>query len=39
MTRDIPVNHSPCFAPIVQATLDTGVSAMTVATLAWLGRS
>ncbi|GGZ02826.1 amidohydrolase [Streptomyces poonensis] len=35
--QDIPVNHSPAFAPVVQPTLDTGVSALTVAALAWLG--
>ena len=37
IARDIPVNHSPAFAPVTQPTLDTGVSAMTVAALAWLG--
>ncbi|MDQ0380480.1 amidohydrolase [Amycolatopsis thermophila] len=37
LARDIPVNHSPRFAPVIQPTLDTGVSAMTVAALAWLG--
>ncbi|MEU1365406.1 M20 family metallopeptidase [Streptomyces sp. NPDC005803] len=37
VARDIPVNHSPAFAPVIQPTLDTGVSAMTVAALAWLG--
>lgn len=35
---DIPVNHSPYFAPVMQPTLDTGTSAMVVAALAWLGR-
>ncbi|MYX27284.1 amidohydrolase [Streptomyces sp. SID8381] len=35
--QDIPVNHSPYFAPVVQPTLDTGVSALAVAALAWLG--
>ncbi|MGW4783493.1 M20 family metallopeptidase [Streptomyces sp. NPDC004230] len=38
IAQDIPVNHSPAFAPIVQPTLDTGVSALTVAALAWLAR-
>ncbi|MGV9244666.1 M20 family metallopeptidase [Streptomyces sp. NPDC003710] len=38
IARDIPVNHSPTFAPVTQPTLDTGVSALTVAALAWLGR-
>ncbi|MFG3551526.1 M20 family metallopeptidase [Streptomyces sp. NPDC047725] len=37
VAQDVPVNHSPAFAPVVQPTLDTGVSAMTVAALAWLG--
>ncbi|MEW1955369.1 amidohydrolase [Terrabacter sp. NPDC080008] len=35
---DIPVNHSPYFAPVMQPTLDTGTSALVVAALAWLGR-
>ncbi|MFI2640363.1 amidohydrolase [Streptomyces sp. NPDC018610] len=35
--QDIPVNHSPRFAPVVQPTLDTGVRALTTAALAWLG--
>lgn len=35
--QDIPTNHSPFFAPVTQPTLDTGVSAMAVAALAWLG--
>ncbi|MFB7713987.1 M20 family metallopeptidase [Streptomyces sp. NPDC056105] len=38
IAQDIPVNHSPTFAPIVQPTLDTGVSALIVAALAWLAR-
>ncbi|MET7382301.1 M20 family metallopeptidase [Streptomyces sp. NPDC005526] len=37
IARDVPVNHSPTFAPVTQPTLDTGVSALTVAALAWLG--
>ncbi|MFF1462350.1 M20 family metallopeptidase [Streptomyces sp. NPDC058330] len=37
VSQDIPVNHSATFAPVVQPTLDTGVSAMAVAALAWLG--
>ncbi|MEU8707750.1 M20 family metallopeptidase [Streptomyces sp. NPDC048565] len=37
VSQDIPVNHSASFAPVVQPTLDTGVSAVTVAALAWLG--
>lgn len=34
--QDIPVNHNPSFAPVVQPTLDTGVKALVVASLAWL---
>ncbi|MFE7398660.1 M20 family metallopeptidase [Streptomyces sp. NPDC057557] len=37
IAQDIPVNHSPTFAPAIQPTLDTGVSAMTVAALACFG--
>ncbi|MET9989772.1 M20 family metallopeptidase [Streptomyces mutabilis] len=37
VAQAIPVNHSATFAPVVQPTLDTGVSAVTVAALAWLG--
>lgn len=35
---DIPVNHSALFAPILQPTLDTGIEAMVIAALAWLGQ-
>ncbi|QEU91268.1 amidohydrolase [Streptomyces kanamyceticus] len=35
--RDIPSNHSPLFAPLVEPTLSTGVTALTAAALAWLG--
>ncbi|MDF4249292.1 amidohydrolase [Streptomyces sp. WMMB303] len=34
--QDIPGNHSPRFAPVVQPTLDTGVRALVTAALAWL---
>ncbi|MFF2325035.1 MULTISPECIES: M20 family metallopeptidase [unclassified Streptomyces] len=37
IAQDVPVNHSPAFAVVIQPTLDTGVSAMAVAALAWLG--
>jgi metal-dependent amidase/aminoacylase/carboxypeptidase family protein len=33
--NDLPVNHSPKFAPVLHPTLATGVEAMTVAALAW----
>ncbi|KQY62563.1 MULTISPECIES: amidohydrolase [unclassified Nocardioides] len=35
--QDIPANHSPTFAPVIQPTLDTGVTALVVAGMAWLG--
>jgi amidohydrolase len=34
--QDIPVNHSPAFAPVIQPTLDTGTQALVTAALAWL---
>jgi amidohydrolase len=34
--QDIPVNHSPAFAPAIQPTLDTGTQALITAALAWL---
>jgi hippurate hydrolase len=36
VAREIPVNHSPTFAPVIQPTLDTGTQALVVAALAWL---
>src|SRR4051812_22699586 len=36
VSQDIPVNHSPAFAPVLQPTLDTGTQAMVSAALAWL---
>jgi hippurate hydrolase len=36
ITQDIPVNHSPRFAPVIQPTLDTGTQALITAALAWL---
>ena len=38
VAQDIPVNHSPFFAPVLQPTLDTGTSAMVVAAMTWLAR-
>jgi amidohydrolase len=35
--EDIPSNHSPLFAPVVEPTVGTGVSALVVAALTWLG--
>jgi hippurate hydrolase len=34
--NDLPVNHSPLFAPVIHPTLETGVEAMVVAARAWL---
>ena len=36
IAQDIPVNHSPFFAPVLQPTLDTGTQALVVAALAYL---
>jgi len=33
---DIPANHSPRFAPVIEPTLETGTAAIVVAALAWL---
>ncbi|MBO2454040.1 amidohydrolase [Actinomadura barringtoniae] len=35
--REIPFNHSPQFAPVIEPTLTTGVTAMYTAARAWLG--
>ncbi|KAI9750181.1 MAG: hypothetical protein M4579_006576 [Chaenotheca gracillima] len=37
LLEDIPVNHSPFFAPVIQPTLKTGVDAMSLAVLSFLG--
>ena len=37
VSQDVPVNHSPQFAPVIQPTLDTGTAALVVAALVWLG--
>lgn len=34
--NELPVNHSPKFAPILHPTLETGVEALVVGALAWL---
>ncbi|MDH6234817.1 amidohydrolase [Mesorhizobium soli] len=34
--NEIPVNHSPKFAPVLHPTLQTGVETLVVATCAWL---
>ena len=33
---ELPVNHSPKFAPVLHPTLQTGVEPLVVATRAWL---
>jgi hippurate hydrolase len=38
VAQDIPVNHSPVFAPVIQPTLDAGTQALVVAALAWLSH-
>ena len=37
-STDIPVNHSPRYAPVIQPTLDTGTTALVAAALTWLAR-
>jgi amidohydrolase len=34
--NELPVNHSPKFAPVIHPTLRTGVEALVIATRAWL---
>jgi amidohydrolase len=34
---ELPTNHNPRFAPVIHPTLETGVEALVVAALAWLG--
>lgn len=36
IVTDIPANHSPHFAPVIEPTLETGTAAAVVAALAWL---
>ncbi len=36
IASDIPGNHSPQFAPVIEPTLKTGTAAIAVAALAWL---
>jgi len=37
--NELPVNHSPQFAPVLHPTLQTGVEALVVGALAWLGTA
>lgn len=34
--NEIPINHNPRFLPVIHPTLEVGVEALVVATLAWL---
>ncbi|RMZ92162.1 hypothetical protein DV736_g631, partial [Chaetothyriales sp. CBS 134916] len=36
--NELPVNHSPLFAPVIQPTLQTGVDALSVAALTYLKK-
>ena len=36
--NDLPVNHSPLFAPVIHPTLQTGIEAMVASALAWLSK-
>ncbi len=37
ISQDIPVNHSPNFAPVIQPTCDVGTQALVAAAMEWLG--
>ncbi|QOD02617.1 amidohydrolase [Pseudarthrobacter sp. BIM B-2242] len=39
LRRDVPANHSPFFAPVMDPTLEVGVRAQVVAALTYLGGS
>ncbi|KAI4186952.1 MAG: hypothetical protein L6R41_003147 [Letrouitia leprolyta] len=39
LAEDIPVNHSPFFAPVIQPTLKTGIDALCLGALTFLKRS
>lgn len=39
VSQDLPVNHAPSFAPVLQPTCDAGTEALVVAALAWLGNA
>jgi hypothetical protein len=38
IAQDVPTNHSPKFAPVLHPTLETGIQALTTASLSYLGR-
>jgi hypothetical protein len=35
-SRDLPSNHSPMFAPVIEPTLSVGIGALTAAAQIWL---
>jgi amidohydrolase len=37
-SRDVPSNHSPMFAPVIEPTLSIGIGALTAAATIWLQR-
>ena len=37
--NELPVNHSPKFAPVLHPTLETGIEALVVGALAWLASA
>jgi len=37
-SKDLPSNHSPMFAPVIEPTLSTGIGALTAAATIWLQR-
>ncbi|MGW4351097.1 amidohydrolase [Nocardia sp. NPDC004582] len=39
LDRDIPMNHSPFFAPLAEPAIEHGVTAFTAAAMAWLDTS
>lgn len=39
LEQDIPMNHSPFFAPLAEPTIDCGVTALTAAAFAWLNTN
>jgi metal-dependent amidase/aminoacylase/carboxypeptidase family protein len=39
IARDLPSNHSPLFAPVIEPTLGTGVAAFVAAARTWLPPS
>jgi hippurate hydrolase len=36
--NELPVNHSPLFAPVLHPTFQTGVEAMVAGAMAWLAK-